>query len=171
MQTRMAALRLVLAAFLTPVFGSTLVAQAGPPRAVPDACTLVTRADVEKVTGREAKKTPSHTAELKGTQSYCGYRDALVRISLVSKASAAQKHVSQELLVGGFDQTKHTVAGLGDSSVIYFVSKRRTPEAFLVVHAGARTLTVAVKADGGQPAESARPLAAELARVALARLD
>lgn len=171
MHTGLATLCLILASPLTPRSGSGLLAQASPSRAEPDACIVVTSTDVEKVTGRPVRKTPSHTSDLKRTQSYCGYRDARVRVSLVSKASSAQKHVSQELQVGGYDQTRHSIAGLGDSSAIYFASPGRTPEAFLVAHAGARTLTIAVKADGGRPPESARPLALELARIALARLD
>lgn len=171
MHTPLAAFCLLLASLPAPWSGSRLLAQAGPPGAAPDACTLVTSVDVEKVTGRPARKTPSHTTDTKGIKSYCGYRDARVRISLVSMASTAQKHVSQELLVGGYDQTKHGVAGLGDSAAIYFVPKGRSPGAFLVAHAGTRTLTIEVKADGRRPPESARPLAVDLARIALTRLD
>ena len=66
--------------------------------------------------------------------------------------------------------TKQAVAGVGDSAVIYFKPKGRDPAGLLVAHAGTRTLTVAVKMDAGQPSDSPRPVAAELAKVALARL-
>ncbi len=108
---------------------------------------------------------------MKRTQSYCGYRDARVRVTLLAKAAAGQKHVSQELEVGGFDRTRHRVAELGDSAAIYYKPKARTPEAFLVAHAGHRTLTIGIKLDEAQPSEAGRPLAVGLAKIALAKLN
>ena len=170
MHTRAAAVCLVLASLSMSSPRRQLAAQA-PAAGITDACLLVTSADVEKVTDRPARKTPSRLSDTRKTYSYCGYRDAKVRVTLHSRTSAAQKHVGQELEVGGFDKSRHAVAELGDSAAIYFRSKGRTPEAFLVAHAGTRTLSIAVAMPGGEPSEAARPLAVALARIALARLD
>ena len=89
------------------------------------------------------------------------------QVALFSKVSASQKHVSQELEVGGFDKAKQAVAGVGDSAAIYFSAR----EGFLVVYAGTRTMTIGVKVDEGQPLESARPFAVGLAKIALAKLN
>jgi hypothetical protein len=167
----MIAMSVILASLSMPVSGSMLAAQANASRAEPDACVLVTHADVEKVTGRRARKTPSRLSDVMKTQSYCGYRDARVRVTLNSRASAAEKHVAQELETGGFDKTGHAVAGLGDSAAVHYKPQGRTPEAFLVTYKGTRTLTIAVRMDHGQQSDAARPFAVGLAKIALAKLD
>ena len=170
MHTTIAVFGLLLALLSMSAPQSKLAAQASVAEST-DACILVTRADVEKVTGRPARKTPSRLWDTQKTQSYCGYRDAKVRVTLHSRASAARKHVGQELEVGGFDKTQRAVAGLGDSAAVYFTPKWRPPKAFLVAHAGTRTLSIAVEMAGNQQAEAARPWAFELAKIALAKLN
>ena len=170
MRTRMPALCLIIAS-LSMASASRLAAQDSAPTVSIDACDLVSSADVQKVTGRPARKAPSRLSDAQSTQSYCGYRDAAVRITLFSRASAAQKHVYQELEVGGFDKAKQTVAGVGDSAAIYFKPKGKSSEGFLVTYAGTRTLTIGVEVDQGQRSESARPFAVGLAKIALAKLN
>jgi hypothetical protein len=171
MEARMPGLGVIIALFLTPLSASWLAAQTTVPTEGIHACDLLSNADVEKVTGRPSQKPPSRLSEAQSTQSYCGFRDAKVRFTLFSKLPAAQKHVYQELEVGGFDKAKHVVAGVGDSAVIYFMGTGKDPAGFLVIHTGTRTLTIGVKGDPGQPSESVRPLAVELAKIALAKLD
>jgi hypothetical protein len=58
----------------------------------------------------------------------------------------------------------------GDSASIYFTPTGKEPEGFLVAYVGARTLTVRVKMNPGQQAESAQPYAVGLARIAAGRV-
>jgi hypothetical protein len=171
MEARMPALGLMIALLVTPTSESRLAAQTKAPAGSIHACDLLSNAEVEKVTGRPSSKPPSRLSDAGSTQSYCGFRDAAVRVTLFSKMSAAEKHVYQELEVGGFDKAKHAVAGVGDSAAIYFTAKGKDPAGFMVIHAGARTLTIGVRGDQGKPAESAQPFAVGLAKIALAKLD
>jgi hypothetical protein len=170
MEARMPTLCLTIALLSVPPWGSALFAQTGPPNDPMHACNLVTKADVERVTGRASPGAPRHLWDVQQTHSQCSYRKAAVWVALVSKVSAAQKSLDQELVVGGFDRAKRAVAGVGDSAAIYFKPKGRDPEGFLVAYAGTRTLMVQVGVDDGQPSESAQPYAVELAKTALAKL-
>jgi hypothetical protein len=167
METRMPALCLLIASLTMPA----LPAQTRAPADSMHACDLASNADVEKVTGRSSQKPPDRLSDVQKTQSFCSFREARVRIALFSRVSASQKHVYQELEVGGFDKAKHAVAGVGDSAAIYFKPKGKNSEGYLVTYAGTRTLTIGVKVDQGQLSESARPFAVGLARIALAKLN
>ena len=171
MKARMSALGLMIALLVMPKSEAGLAAQTRPPAGSIQACDLLSNAEVEKVTGRPSRKSPSRLSDDGSTQSYCGFRDAAVRVTLFSKMSAAQKHVYQELEVGGFDKEKHAVAGVGDSAAMYFMAKGKDPAGFMVIHAGTRTLTIGVRGDQGQPSESVQPFAVGLAKIALAKLD
>ena len=171
METGMPSLGLVLLMLAVPSPESRLAAQPGAPADGIHACDLLSNADVEKVTGRPSRKPPDRLADVQMTHSFCSFRDARVWIAISTKVSAAQKHVYQELEVGGYDKANHAVAGLGDSAAIYFRPEGKDPRGLLVVHAGSRTLTVGVKMDAGQPSDSALPFAVGLAKVALAKLD
>ncbi len=167
METRMPALCLLIASLFMP----TLAAQPIAPVDSIHACSLLSNADVEKVTGRPSRKPPNPQSNIQMTHSACSFRDARVWIALSSNASAAQKHVEQELVVGGFDQAKHAVTGVGDSATIYFKPKGKAPGGLMVTYAGTRAVTIGVKVDEGQPSESAQPLAVGLAKIALAKLN
>jgi hypothetical protein len=170
METGLAALHLVLALLGLPASPVERALQPVAPADSLHACDLVSNAEVQKVTGRPIKRPPDRSGNVQMTHSACSFREARVWIALSSTARGAAKHVEQELVVGGFDMTKQPVAGVGDSAVIHFKPKGRDPAGLLVAYAGTRTLTVAVKMEAGQPSDSARPLAADLAKVALARL-
>ncbi len=135
------------------------------------ACELLSNADVEKVTGRPSRKPSDPHSNVQMTYSACSFRDARVWIALSANASQALKHVEQELVVGGFDQAKHGVTGVGDSATIYFKPKGKAPAGLMVTYAGTRAVTIRVKVDEGQPSESAQPLAVGLAKIALAKLN
>lgn len=164
------AVHLMVALLVLPTSEPVRALQAAAPADSLHACDLVSGAEVQKATGRPVKRPPNRQGNVQGTHSMCSYPDARVWVALSTTTKGAAKHVEQELVVGGFDMTKQAVAGVGDSAVIYFKPKGRDPAGLLVAHAGTRTLTVAVKMDAGQPLDSARPPAAELAKVALARL-
>ncbi len=169
METKMPALSLMIALLSTPP-ESRLAAQDQAPADSIHACDLVTNADVEKVTRRRTQGPPDRQSNVQKTYSSCSFRQAGVGIVLSSKASQSQKHVYQELEVGGFDRANQPVPGVGDSAAIYFKPKGKDPEGFLVTYAGTRTLTIRVKIDHGQPSASAQPFAVGLAKIALAKL-
>ena len=171
MEASMPSLCLMIALLSVPMRVSRLAAQTSAPADGIHACDLLSNTDVEKVTGRPVQKPQDRLSDVGKTQSFCSFRDARVWIALFSSTSASQKHVNQELEVGGFDKTKQAVAGVGDSAAIYFRPKGKDPRGILVAYAGDRTLTVGVKMDAGQPSDSARPFATGLAKIALAKLD
>ena len=171
METTRPALCLAIALLSTPMPGSRSAAQSRAPADSIHACELVTNADVERVTGRPSRKPPDPLSDVQKTHSHCSFRDARVWIALSSKASAAQKHIDQELEVGGFDKGKHAVPGVGDSAAVFFKPKGKAPGGLMVTYAGTRVLTIGVKIDDGKPSESAQPLAVGLARIALAKLN
>jgi hypothetical protein len=148
---------------------STLVGQSSAPNGYVHACDLVSNADVEKVTGRHLKDDPGRLGTTKHTESGCDFWDASIQVALIM-SRMPPKWVSHVLESNGFDQTEHTLSGVGESASIYFTAKGRKPEGLLVSYVGARTLTVRVKANAGQPPESTQPYAVALAKIAVARL-
>ena len=170
MKTGRPALYLAFGIVTTTTTAPRLLAQPGWPADSIHACDLVTTADVQKVTGRSSQKPPDRYGNVQQTQSACDFGQARLWIALSFIPKAAEKHVEQELVVGGFDTAKQAVAGVGDSAVIYFKPKGRSPAGLLVAYAGTRTITVGLKMDDGQSSDSARPLAAGLAKIAVGRL-
>ena len=148
---------------------SALVGQSSAPKGYVHACDLVTNADVEKVTGRHLKDDPGRLGTVQHTESGCDFWDASIQVALIM-SRMPQKWVSHVLESNGFDQTEHTLSGVGESASIYFTTKGREPEGLLVSYVGPRTLTVRVKMKAGQPPESAQPYAVGLAKIAVGRL-
>lgn len=148
----------------------TLAAQSKAPADGTVACDLLSNADVQKVTGRTSRKPPSPIVEAKNKWSHCNYRDAEIWVGLFPTASTAQKHVYQEIVVGGLEEVRHAVAGVGDSAAIYHRAKGKDPRGLLVAYAGRWGLTVQVDMGPRQPSEAARPYAVGLAKIALAKL-
>jgi hypothetical protein len=166
MRIRMPALCLLIASLSMP----TLAAQGKAPAGGLTACDLLTSADVQKVTGRTSRKPPRPLVEARNQWSQCSYRDAAVWVGLFHTASTERGHVEQEIVVGGLDETKHALPGVGDSAAIYYRAKDQAGRGLFVTYAGTRALIVQVDMDPGQPSEAARPLAVGLAKIALAKL-
>jgi hypothetical protein len=148
---------------------SALVGQSSAPKSYVHACDLVTNADVEKVTRRHLKDDPGRLSTVQHTESGCDFWDASIQVALIS-SRMPRKWVSHVLESNGFDQTEHTLSGVGESASIYFTTKGREPEGLLVSYVGPLTLTVRVKMKAGQSPESAQPYAVGLAKIAVARL-
>ncbi len=148
---------------------STLAAQTRPPAETMHACDLATNADVERVTARRPQDPPGRLSTVQKTQSACDFWEAAIQLALFA-SRLSQEQVNRALDGNGFDRSKHAVTGVGDSAAIYFRAKGQEPEGFLVAYAGARTVTVRVKMEAGQPSESAQPHAVGLAKIAVAKL-
>ena len=167
MAIRMPALCLLMASLSVP----PLAAQSKASANGITACDLMSNADVERVTGRASRKPPSPLVEATNKWSHCSYRDAAVHVGLFPTPSNAQKYVDQEVVVGGLEDVRHGVAGVGDSAAIYYRAKGKEPRGLLVAYAGTRALTVQVDMDPGQPSEAALPRAVALAKTALRKLN
>jgi hypothetical protein len=163
-------LPVLLIAFLSVLPArSPLAAQSSSANAPQHACDLVRNAVVEQVTGRHLTDDPGRLGTVKHTESACDFWKASTQVGLISTPLPHQT-VSRIMEGNGFDQTPHAVPGVGDSASIYFTLKGKEPESFLVAYVRARTLTVRVKPNPGQPAESAQPYAVGLARIAAGRV-
>ncbi len=148
---------------------SILAAQTRPPADTTHACDLATNADVERLTGRPSQDPPGRLSTVQKTQSACDFWEAAIQLALFS-SPLPQDQVNRPLDENGFDRSKHAVAGVGESAAIYFRAKGKEPDGFLVAYAGARTVTVRVKMEAGQPSESSQPHAVGLAKIAVAKL-
>jgi len=159
---------LVVALWALPA-RSPLVGQSSAPKGYVHACDLVSNAEVERVTGRHLTEPPGRLGTVQHTESACDFWKAATQVALIS-TPLPRKTVNRILDGNGFDQTQHALSGVGDSASIYFSRKGQEPEGFLVAYVGPRTLTVRVKMNPGQQAESAQPYAVGLARIAVGRV-
>jgi len=159
---------LIMTLSILPV-RSPLVAQSSVPKNPMHACDLVSNAEVERVTGRHLTDDPGRLGTVQHTESACDFWKAETQVALIS-TPLPHKTVSRIMEGNGFDQTPHAVPGVGDSASIYFTLKGKEPESFLVAYVRSRTLTVRVKPNPGQPAESAQPYAIGLARIAAGKV-
>lgn len=148
---------------------SPLAGQSSAPKNPMHACDLVSNAEVERVTGRHLTDDPGRLGTVQHTESACDFWKAETQVALIS-TPLPRKTVNRILDGNGFDQTPHALSGVGDSASIYFTLKGKEPESFLVAYVKSRTLTVRVKPNPGQQAESAQPYAVGLARIAAPRV-
>jgi len=148
---------------------SPLAGQSSAAKNPMHACDLVSNAEVERVTGRHLTEDPGRLGTVQHTESACDFWKAATQVALIS-TPLSRKTVNRILEGNGLDQTPHALSEVGDSASIYFTLKGKEPEGFLVAYVGARTLTVRVKMNPGQQAESAQPYAVALARIAAGRV-
>lgn len=148
---------------------SPLAGQSSAAKDSQHACDLVSNTEVERVTGRHLTEDPGRLGTVQHTESACDFWKAQTQVALIS-TPLPRKTVNRILEGNGFDQTQHALSGVGDSASIYFTLKGKEPEIFLVAYVRSRTLTVRVKPDPGQQAESAQSYAVGLARIAAGRV-
>ena len=137
----------------------------------PSACSLLTRADVHKATGKDPYDNPTETPLAGGTACMIG--DA--QLMLFSGPDSWQRY---ENFLKGFKADKDPrkpVSGIGDRAYILFPAprnsyQRENPSAVLVVQRGPHTLALSQQADRGKPAESTQPVLTSLMKVAIAKL-
>ena len=133
------------------------------------ACDLASNADVEKITGRHSKDPPGRLTTTRHNESACDFWEAKIQVALFS-GQMSQRFIDRILDANGFARTKHVAGGVGDSAFIYFTQPGKDAEGLLFAYAGGRVVTVRMKADQGQPAESTQRAAGGLAKSALAKL-
>lgn len=161
-------IRTILCALLSAACVPVLAAQSKPPESQ-RACDLANNADVERATGRHLKEPPGHLNTTRNVESACEFRDAAIQLALFPR-TLSQEYVNHAMTANGFSQTKHMVAGVGDSASIYFTASGKKPEGWLIVFARGSTIAVRMEADTGKTAESVQRSAVELAKMAVSRL-
>ena len=134
------------------------------------ACTLLTKDEVAKLTGRPAYTEPSGTQLVNGG-SACDYSSGNLTLF-----SGPKSDESYDKLVKNFKKdngARQAVPGIGDSAYLWFPKARDQYEgnyAVLVVHQGAHTLALALDAQGNDLPSSLQPKLMAMAKTALPRL-
>jgi hypothetical protein len=157
-------MRIFLLLFLAALIGSA------QPRANQrlNACSLLSRAEVDKVTGRKSyvDATPFNGG------AGCSFENGQVMIFRGNDAEA-----QWEMTVKGFGQEKAPrtpIAGLGEKAYAFYPpakNKYQDTGAFVVVKKGNAIIAVSVNSPEGQSPQSVHPQALELAKLVFSRLQ
>lgn len=132
------------------------------------ACTLITRADVHKATGRDPYADPEPAGQ--------GGWICNVGIAELKVYSGPRSHEAWEATMRGFKVDKLTrrpASGFGEGAyfIFYDVNNRNVDNVgILVAKSGQHTLALSVDAPAGKPAETARPALEALMKTVLSRL-
>ena len=132
------------------------------------ACSLITRADVQKATGRDPYSDP----EPAGQGGWiCNVGTAELKVYSGPKSAEAW-----ESTLKGFKKDKEPrtpAPGFGEGAYFIFLkpaSQFVSESAILVAKSGNHTLVLSVDAPKGKPADSARPAAESLMKMVMARV-
>jgi len=168
------ALAFFLCLVLTPAAAQLPRAQAEkeltrkvPAGSVP-ACSLITRADVTKATGRNPYVDPEPAGQ--------GGWICNVGIGELKAYSGLKAWEAWESTLKGFNKDKEPqipAPGFGERAYFLYLkeeNKYQSNVAFLVVKSGNYTLALSLDAPGEKPAESMRPALESLMRTVLSRL-
>ena len=157
-------MRILLLLFLAVLIGSA------QPKANQrlNACSLLSRAEVDKVTGRKSyvDATPFNGG------AGCSFDNGQVMIFRGNDAEA-----QWEMTVKGFGQEKAPrtpITGLGEKAYAFYPpakNKYQDTGAFVVVKKGNAIIAVSVNAPEGQSPQSVQPQAVELAKLVFSRLQ
>ena len=136
-----------------------------------NACSLVTRADFERITSRETWVEPDEMALAGGAGSLCQFDSGQVWYYPNDKAGASFESMAKSF--GNQDDPRTPVEGLGDSAYSFSPTPKNQYQdkgIFIVVTKGNATIVASVMTEGDEPVESVRPLAMELAKFVLTKL-
>jgi hypothetical protein len=139
--------------------------------ASPEACSLVTNADVGTVIGRQFYDDPESTPLAEGSACTYGYGKAQVIIFFGSNAQSNWEEFVKNF--GHEKEERYPISGVGESAYSFFPKPRDEYEdttAFVVTQSGQYTVAVSVAAQSGQQAKSVESKATELAKLVLAKL-
>jgi len=158
----------VITAFL---FAFVAIAR-GANAAGSSACTLISNAEIEKITGEKLTEQP-YLYNFPGGGSSCTYQRGQVQLVVFSGVGHEKRYdeyvksnFAKLVKNGAPDMKKHPVSGVGGSA--YFMSPWM-PSAILVVNKGIHTLAIAMVAHNGKP-ESLQPTLIAIAKTASSRL-
>jgi hypothetical protein len=146
-------------------------AQAPPAGSRPNACSLLSNAELLELTGRRVREPPDDTPL--GGGSACTFGGGEAQIVLFSGEGSAAR---LDGLLRGFgqgDEARHPVPEIGGGAyVIYPVPKNRYQDraALLVATVGRHAAAISMNAEGAEPAEALLPRLVTLSRAVLAKL-
>jgi hypothetical protein len=158
---------LTLTGLLASAAWSTSGAQAPP------ACSLMTNAEIEKITGRRLYSDSEPTSLAGGAGSACTYGAGGAQIVLFSGPKSQELWNNFLKNFGKEKEAKHPVPAAGDGAYIMYPKPRDEYEdtvGVLVVKAGPHTLGISLAAAEGEPAESVQPRLVTLAKAVVAKL-
>lgn len=133
------------------------------------ACSLMTKADIEKLTGQRLFGEPQATALYGG--SACGWGST--QIVLFSGENSEERYNALLKNFGKDTEQKHPVSGVGDRAYMMFPKPRNQYEdtiALLVITSGQHTMGISVAAEKGQSGESVQPTVMALAKTVVEKL-
>jgi len=140
--------------------------------AAPTACSLLSNADIEKLTGRHFFAAPEPTS-LGGGGSACAYGTGKAQVVLFSGSKSEQQYNALLKNYKRENEKKTPVSGIGDKAYIMFPQPKTEYEdknAILVVRVGEHTVAVSLAAIKPNAGESVQPDVVKLAKAAVAKL-
>jgi len=138
------------------------------PAATVPACSLITRADVKKATGRDPYVDPESAGQ--------GGWICNVGTGELKVYSGPKSWEAWESTLKGFKQDKEPqtpAPGFGERAYFFYpkaANQHQGSVAFLVAKSGNHTLALSLDSPEGKPAESMRPALEALMKTILARL-
>ena len=136
-----------------------------------DTCSLLTNADVERITGSRLYGDPEPTAL--GGGSACTYGGGAAQVILFSGEDSGQRFDAFVRAFGHGDEPRHLVPGAGDGAYVTYPEPRNKYQdtvGLLVVPLAGHTLGITLAAAEGQPAGSVQPGLIALANAVQAKL-
>jgi hypothetical protein len=136
-----------------------------------EACSLLTKAEVERAAGRRFYDDPEPMRLAGG--SVCAYGTGKAQIILFSGERSGERLDALIKNYGHENAQRHPVPGVGDGAYVIYPRPRNQYEdrvAFIVVRAGRHALGISLAADGSKPAEAVQPNLVELAKAVVAKL-
>jgi hypothetical protein len=156
-----------LAVMLVVGAGSTARAQA------PQACSLMTDAEVEQVIGRALPGDPEPLSLSGGVGSMCSYGETTAGI-IVYSGPRAEEFWNNHLRMEKRDkEPRHPAPAAGDDAYLIYLrpqNKYQDAGAMVALKVGSHRVSVFVAAATGAPAESVQPNAIALARAVAPKL-
>lgn len=146
-----------------------LLAPASAAAQTVEACSLLSNAEFEKVTGRKSYAPPEPMTLAGGT--LCGYDSG--QLIILTGPKAVENWNGMLTSYGQDKLPRHPVPGVGDGAYSLFTRPRSEYEdanAFVVFRKGAHLVAASVAAEEGKPPESALPLATSLATAVAGKL-
>jgi hypothetical protein len=137
------------------------------------ACSLLTNAEIERLTGRRLYSEPEPTSLADGAGSACTYGTGKAQLVLFSGPKSQELWNDYLKNFGRDKDAKHPVPAAGSGAYVIYPTPRDEYEdtiGLLVVNAGPHTLGVSLAAAKGEPAESVQPTLVTLANAVVTKL-
>jgi hypothetical protein len=173
MRSKSGALRLALAVLVVgSLFGLELPpAAAQGSSGIADACSLLTNADVERITGAHLYGDPDPTALAGGTA--CTHGGGAAQVILFSGGDSGQWFDAFVQAFGHGDEPRHPAPEAGDGAYVMYPkpqNKYQDTVGLLVVPLAGQTLGITLAAVEGKPVESVQPGLIALAKAVQVQL-